>query len=323
MGVSTGVAQAAGIAVGYLQQTHPLALWLLTEVDGAHQRVVAGAGPWWARWPPGTELPWLGSLSLAMTAGGPTAAPDLARVPGYLAATAEPRTGVLGYVGVPVLGSCSPEGSDVLLGCLSGLSAVHDDPVVTAAAPTALVLAQLLSVVADSGRAADLRDDALTEAERHSLTDALTGLGNRRAWDVALASADHRTDPVGVLAVDLDGLKHLNDTRGHAAGDARLRQAAGVLRGGCRPHDLIARPGGDEFAVMALGLGLDDLLHLGERLREQLCAADVPASLGVAHRRPGEALPDTWTRADLAMFQDKRSRRVLRGGPPPAPHDRG
>ncbi|MGJ7441956.1 GGDEF domain-containing protein [Aquipuribacter sp. MA13-6] len=312
--MSTTLEQAARIAVAHLHEVHPLALWLVTEVDGGHQRVVTSAGPWSGRFPTGATLPWLGSLALAMAAGGPTTAPDISRVPRYLTATTEPRAGVRGYVGVPVAGSCL-DGGDDLLACLSGVSDVHDDPTITAAASDAVVLGRLLSVVADAGRAADRHDDALTEAARHSWTDALTGLGNRRAWDDALAVATRRSGRSGVIAVDLDGLKHLNDTHGHAVGDTRLQQAAHALVAGCRPDDVIARPGGDEFTVLAVDVGLNDLLHLGDRLRLHLQHSDVPASLGLAHRRLGEDLADTWTRADLAMLEDKRSRRVGRGAP--------
>lgn len=309
---TTTLDDAAEIAVAHLQQAFPLQLWLLTEVDGGQRTVLASAGPWALRYPPRTLLPWLGSLCLAMTAGGPRVAPDIAAVPRYLATAVEPRSGVRGYVGVPVARLDATGGADDLIGCLSGFSDTRDDPAVTAAAPTLAVLGSLLSVVADAARVTALDAQRLTQAQRHAMTDALTGLSNRRGWDEALAAVASRGVPCGMVVVDLDGLKHLNDSRGHAAGDMRLRLTAGVLTAACRGEDVVSRSGGDEFAILVQHVDVD---VLRARLRRHLDRAGVAASLGVATQRRGEDLASTWTRADLSMLADKRDRRVLRRMP--------
>lgn len=304
---------AAQIAVTHLHDAHPLTLWLLTQVDGGQQVVIASAGTWSARFRPGTLMPWLGSLALAMAAGGPTSAPDIEQVPEYASAAAGPLAGVRGYVGVPLTRLGTPGGSDELLGCLSGFTVEAHDPRITTSVPAATVLGRLLSVVADSGREAELSGHALSAAEHRARIDSLTGLSNRRGWDAALLAGNQHGGPAGVVAIDLDGLKDVNDSHGHAVGDDQLRRAGNALRAACRPDDVVSRPGGDEFAVLALGVDLDDLLHLRDRLERQLGRSEVAASLGVARREPGEDLADTWRRADLAMYEDKRGRRVLRG----------
>ena len=90
-------------------------------------------------------------------------------------------------------------------------------------------------------------------------TDVLTGLANRRALertlDAALARAGARSRSVGVVMLDLDGFKAINDTRGHAAGDAALREVAARLRRCVRERDLVARLGGDEFVIVLTDLG--------------------------------------------------------------------
>ncbi|MGD9702668.1 MAG: putative bifunctional diguanylate cyclase/phosphodiesterase [Acidimicrobiia bacterium] len=110
-------------------------------------------------------------------------------------------------------------------------------------------------------------EERLAYQARH---DMLTGLPNRMAamqqLDDALVRSTRVGRPVGVLFVDLDGFKAINDSRGHAKGDALLREVASRLRGGLRDADFVGRLGGDEFLVIAEGFDADALSALGERL---------------------------------------------------------
>ena len=109
--------------------------------------------------------------------------------------------------------------------------------------------------------------------------------------------------------LDLDELKRVNDTGGHAAGDELIALCAEVLRATSRPGDTLARTGGDEFAVLGVECDALSLRALEARLRMQLRTAGVSAATGAATRRPGEHLIETCKRADTAMYQDKRLRR--------------
>ena len=111
------------------------------------------------------------------------------------------------------------------------------------------------------------------ELRRTALTDPLTGLGNRlllddrlRKWIAALNGPDGQPGHVAVLAVDLDGLKRVNDTYGHATGDDLLRETARRLRSVVRDRDLVARLGGDEFVLLCAGVDVDGAARLAERI---------------------------------------------------------
>ena len=148
-----------------------------------------------------------------------------------------------------------------------------------------------------------------------STHDALTGLGNRLAFDDALADLDQRgPHPIGVLMVDLDGLKQVNDEQGHAAGDALLRRVADVLRATFRSDDVIARIGGDEFAVLTAGRDAEALSSLGARLTDALYQhnreLDAPAlrlSIGVAIAETGVSISAALRDADARMYSMKRT----------------
>jgi diguanylate cyclase (GGDEF)-like protein/PAS domain S-box-containing protein len=149
-------------------------------------------------------------------------------------------------------------------------------------------------------------------------TDELTGLANRRALGRMVAAALARARAhgllVGVLMLDLDGFKAVNDRFGHAAGDAALREVAGRLRRSVRERDLVARTGGDEFVVVLpdLARGSAAAHEAAARIEaafdEPLADIDVPlrAAVGVAcHPGDGDDLDALLAAADRAMYARK------------------
>ena len=157
------------------------------------------------------------------------------------------------------------------------------------------------------------------DAEAEAATDALTGAGSRRHWERLLAAEEARCARYGhaacVVAVDLDGLKAVNDTGGHRAGDEQLRAAAAALGLASRATDIVARVGGDEFAVLAVDTDLRTGRVLVARLVAALADAGVPASVGLAERTAGSGLPGAWGEADRRMYAAKRRRRAAGGRP--------
>jgi diguanylate cyclase (GGDEF)-like protein len=147
--------------------------------------------------------------------------------------------------------------------------------------------------------------------------DALTGLGNRRAFDLHLQREWALTLRDGidsfVVVADLDRFKQLNDSCGHAAGDLVLQQFAGALRLAARATDIIARIGGDEFGVLLIRCDERAAHSFKMRLREAMAEtpwpalAQIGASLGHASLQESTSPAKALERADLAMFARKRS----------------
>lgn len=150
-------------------------------------------------------------------------------------------------------------------------------------------------------------------------TDPLTGLCNRRSFEEASTIAFATAPSLAALMIDVDHFKSINDTYGHAAGDQVLQAIAARCVEALRSEDLIARLGGEEFVVMAAGLGVHDATAAADRLRRAICAAPVPTdvgeietrvSVGVAVReRDDESFDAMLRRADAALYRAKREGR--------------
>jgi diguanylate cyclase (GGDEF)-like protein len=154
--------------------------------------------------------------------------------------------------------------------------------------------------------------DLLAELEQARVdadTDPLTGLLNRRGWNRQLAREEARCQRYGhtctLLVIDLDDLKQTNDQHGHCAGDRLIRQAGHLLAQTVRQPDVVARIGGDEFAVLLVNTDALNARGFEKRLAEAMSATGLGASTGKASWQPGEALQDTLCRADRAMYANK------------------
>jgi diguanylate cyclase (GGDEF)-like protein len=143
-------------------------------------------------------------------------------------------------------------------------------------------------------------------------TDDLTGLINRRAWDLdvvrEVARARRDDLPLAVAMLDLDHFKDYNDRHGHQAGDRLLREAASSWRSVLRETDLLARYGGEEFAVAFPGCEREDAQQLVERLRDVM-PAEQSCSAGLACWDGRESAEELLGRADKALYDAKLSGR--------------
>jgi diguanylate cyclase (GGDEF)-like protein len=165
----------------------------------------------------------------------------------------------------------------------------------------------------------------LPELEYRATTDGRTGLKNAEAFDRILSDAVEASVSTGrdlvLLAIDIDHFKSINDTYGHLVGDGVIAGFAGILAGQVRKDDVVARTGGEEFALLMQGADRDNALAFAERVRERIEAHDfegiglaapikVTASIGVASfPEDGLTTTELSRAADAALYRAKREGR--------------
>lgn len=185
----------------------------------------------------------------------------------------------------------------------SGQSARELATIGTIRLAVALSIGILIGASVDHNR--QLVQSAIGRANR----DFLTGLGTRHALDEEWA--DRRAPRTfGVVMIDMDGLKEINDQAGHAAGDAALQALASSIRSGSRSDDVLARLGGDEFVVVADVTDRAELEGIGTRIAQHAREHGVEASIGVAIAPDdGAELADIIHAADHRMYMTKLDKR--------------
>ncbi|MCL4559353.1 MAG: diguanylate cyclase [Chloroflexi bacterium] len=169
----------------------------------------------------------------------------------------------------------------------------------------------------------DISDRKKVEDELRYLSthDRLTGIYNRAYFEEEMARLERgRQFPVSVLMADVDGLKEINDSHGHYAGDDLLKRTAEVLRAAFRAQDVVARIGGDEFGILLPGSNAEVAQKILERVRENLevhnqqnSHVPIRLSLGYATALKGSQITEAYKQADTIMYQEKfqvRARRV-------------
>lgn len=164
-----------------------------------------------------------------------------------------------------------------------------------------------------------LREEILAkEAEllaRLALTDSLTNLGNRRKLDKTLTAESYRASrfnhPYGVLLLDIDYFKRVNDSYGHQVGDRVLVEIANLLKSVTRKTDTLGRWGGEEFLIICPEIDKNGLLKLAENIREKIADHEFPVtgrmtgSFGISLYQAGDGPEDIISRADKALYRAK------------------
>lgn len=170
----------------------------------------------------------------------------------------------------------------------------------------------------DSLREKRLAEDRLRYVSNH---DPLTDLYNRGYFTEELERVERgRRFPVSIMVADLDGLKRVNDTLGHAIGDRLIQGAAQVIRSAVRADDLVARIGGDEFAIILPGTDAATAREVRDRIRrseelfnQENSTCPVAISIGIATAEQGDTLAEVLRLADQRMYENKFLRKQAGG----------
>ena len=304
-GPLVGFAVAADAAVAELSRLVPrMDLWLVTRVVRDRQVVVARAGRWADIAPPGAQFAWQATFCVHMVTGqGPPLAPCVADVPAYRQVAVGPLAKVKAYLGVPLV---LDDGE--LFGTVCAYAGATQPDALAESMPTVTLLARMLSTVLAGERHAHDRSADAAQAYALAERDPVTGLRNRRGFERLLESEQGRIRRFGtnasVLVMRLDHGVGGQVVPTQPDGETYLGRCASVLTSLAQPGDVAARIDPTELALLVVGADALGARALQVRLRRAVRTERLTASVGVATRRGGEDLADTWLRARTSAGSD-------------------
>lgn len=311
--------------LGLLKRFVPMSNWMISRMDDGDFTISKVIDTAYGV-KPGASLPWSESYcSLMATGEGPNFIEDAQSFEPYRLAEANQfyKRPIAAYIGVPLYAE-----DGTVNGSLCAIDPEIQPPLTEDQRVLVQTSAALISTLLVQRQRTEAARQEAARQRYAAQTDALTGLSNRRGWDEALAEEEDALSELAqnalVFLIDLDDLKLINDEFGHEAGDRHLKLAADVIRQQVRGNDIVARIGGDEFAVLVRDAKTRDGAPYLERLRAALDGAMVSASIGLSYRLQHDTLTGAVAAADAAMYQDKETRKRGRGaggadGTPSAP----
>jgi diguanylate cyclase (GGDEF)-like protein len=303
-------ATASRATMQFLRQRLGFKLWMVTRTDG-DDWIVLYADDHGYGVQPGKVFSWGESLCSRMVEGsGPNIAPDVMKEAAYAAAPVSKKMEIGAYVGVPLR-----RANGTLFGTLCAIDPEPQPERIREDRDMLLLMADLLGGLLEAELSAADAQRMAEHADIDATRDELTGLYNRRGWEMLIAREEERCRRYGhqacVVSIDLDDLKFYNDTQGYASGDALLIRCSKALKDVTRGSDVVARMGGDEFAMLMVECDYFDAQAMLLRVQETLAGYDVRASLGMAMRKSGYDLDEALAIADAEMYRAKRTRKVL------------
>lgn len=300
---------ASRATLAYLHQRLGFDLWMMTRIEGSNCIVLQAENHGY-NVEEGTVFRWGDSFCSEMVLGrAPRVALRAQDVPLFAVSPIGQQAPIGAYIGVPLT---STDGS--LFGTLCAIDPRPQKESIRDELPLIEFLARLLGTVLIADLKAAKQARLLERSQQTARTDALTGLFNRHGWEQSIATEEARAkrygSPACVLIVDLDGLKQINDTKGHVYGDALIRSASTSIRSAIRENDIIARIGGDEFAILGIECDAVGCEAIFKNVTDALLSNGISASVGKAQRDHRLGLFETIAAADRAMYVAKAKRRM-------------
>ncbi len=312
----TSFEDASRQVTSYLKQAIPMGIWFVSRYDGDNQVYLTVADSVYGL-QRGVSMTWSQTMCKHMLEHRTIRiTPDLTANQDRKKLSAEERYVVNSYMGVPIL-----HDNGQLFGSLCGLDPEPKEEGVRRHEPLLRLMSGLLGCVAELDLARNDLQRRLQAIRLDSETDELTGLTNRRGWQRLLNLEEeryrHLGEPGAIIYLDIDDLKIINDSSGHAAGDDHLCRAADVMKKAARSTDIVARLGGDEFSILMVGLTQQQVSDVSRRIQAALAAAGIHASIGHAAFASAPTFTEVCIAADKEMYAQKIQRKV--GKPPTRP----
>lgn len=300
---------ASRATLAYLHQRLGFDLWMMTRVEGSDCLVLQAENHGYDV-EEGTVFRWGDSFCSQMILGhGPRVVPHAQNIPLFAASPIAQQIQIGAYISVPL---ASTDGS--LFGTLCAIDPSPQDESIRDELPLIEFLTRLLGTVLFADLKAAKQARLLERSQQAARTDVLTGLLNRHGWEQSVAIEEARAkrygSPTCVLIVDLDGLKQVNDTKGHVHGDALIRSASNSIRSVLRENDIVARIGGDEFAILGIECDAEGCESIFKNVTNALLSNGISASVGKALRDHRLGLFEAIAAADRAMYVAKAKRRT-------------
>ena len=294
----------------YLHNHLGFALWMITRTE-SNDWIVLQAKDHGYGVQAGQVFNWADSYCSKMVLDkGPRIAPDSKKIPLYVEAGINKLVDINAYIGQPLF---NEDGS--IFGTLCAIDPSVQPQSIEQHSDLLELLSLLLSRILQNELKINEQKRVSEKLEMDSLTDHLTGVFNRRAWDTFLDLEEDRCKtyghPTTVIMIDLNDLKAINDKFGHLAGDQMIQKTAQILKKNVRSNDLVARLGGDEFGILNIEMTLENTQNFANRLLKSLQNAGINAALGVAAREPSKNLRMAVIEADEKMYQHKRQIKVI------------
>ncbi|MBC7664880.1 MAG: sensor domain-containing diguanylate cyclase [Caulobacter sp.] len=292
----------------FLHQRIGMDLWMVSRADNEDWVVLTAEDHGYGV-QQGDVFRWADTFCSRMVRGdGPRVAPSTADVPAYASMPLAQQLPIGAYVGAPLV-----DANGELFGTLCGINPQPMSSALIQEQPMVEVFADMLSglLSAELNTTAMAREAETARSE--ALTDTLTGLANRRGWEMALAAEEERCRRYGatacVVAIELDGMKSPGlSLAARDAHDAVLVRAAQALRQTVRKPDTLARLDDDRFVVRGVECTTAEAMALLRRLEQGVQGADLSAALGMAMRNRTSGLFDTFDRATDAMVEHRDAR---------------
>lgn len=293
----------------FLQDRYGFDLWMLTRIQEENWIVVHAQDKGYGV-AANDIFRWADSFCSRMVQGdGPQISPDSNEVPCYQSAEIGNQVSIRSYIGVPIH---LPNGD--IFGTLCAIDPEPKDSSICDELPLINMVGTFIDRLIATEIKASIAERNVAIAKLAAETDPLTGLKNRLAWDGSLAAEEARVQnlatPTAIMILDLDGLKEINDTKGHKEGDVLILNFSKILSATVNGRGTVFRLGGDEFGVLLSDTHMSTARLILMEIRNVLDKTRIQASAGIALRDPKHDLINTWHRADKEMYRDKDRIRI-------------